>query len=102
MICCDGNIKTIQNLGISAETPDNVNLLISFNHPDAKMVNAKQKVLLQTHMGMTGDLVLPIASYVESSGSVTNMEGITQHVEQAIFPNEPVPTIADWITRLSS
>jgi len=97
-----GNIKTIQNLGISAETPDNVTLLISFNHPDAKMVNAKQKVLLQTHMGMTGDLVLPIASYVENSGSVTNIEGITQHVEQAIFPNEPVPTIADWITRLSS
>ncbi|WP_373070283.1 2Fe-2S iron-sulfur cluster-binding protein [Sulfurimonas sp.] len=95
------NIKTIQNLNILDEMPKDADLVINFNHPDITKIDSKEIISFQTHkFELETILTIPIATYVENSGSFTNIDGITQHLKKAITLNEPIPTIAQWFKRL--
>lgn len=97
------NAGAVEKLGIATELPEKkVSLLISFNHPDREKVRADRVVSLQTHAAEEGtcDLVLPLAVFSESTGSLINEEGIVQFCPKAIQHNEPVPTVIEWITLL--
>jgi len=45
-------------------------------------------------------VVLPLAAWSETSGSLTNIEGIVQHCAQAVTPNTPLSTVQDYLERL--
>jgi NADH-quinone oxidoreductase subunit G len=95
------NIKTIQNLNIPDSMPSGVDLLINFNHPSVVDADAKEIVSFSTHKDkLKTILTMPIATYVQNSGSFTNIDGITQHLQKAITLNNPVPTLKDWFKRL--
>jgi NADH-quinone oxidoreductase subunit G len=96
------NAGALKALGISAELPKqgDIDLLISFNHPDFAAIPAAKRVAFQTHTGAEADLIFPLAVFSESSGSLVNEEGTVQQCEKAIWRNEPVPTVAEWIAML--
>lgn len=95
------NIKTIQDLNISDEIPAEYDLVINFNHSAVLELDTSKVISFQTHKNIFETLLtLPIATYVEHSGSFTNIDGITQHVKKSITLNEPVPTISEWFKRL--
>ena len=95
------NVKTIQNLNIADEMPKGVELLINFNHPSVVDADAKKIISFQTHKnGLDALLTMPIASYVENSGSFTNIDGVTQSIKKALSPDNPAPTLKEWFKRL--
>jgi NADH-quinone oxidoreductase subunit G len=95
------NIKTIQNLKIADEMPQDEDLIINFNHSAILELDTSKVISFQTHKNtFKSILTIPIATYVENSGSFTNIDGITQHVEKVITLNEPIPTISEWFKRL--
>jgi len=97
------NANSIEKLDISTELlQEEVSLLISFNHPDIDMVKANRVISFQTHIDRVGryDLTMPLATYVESSGTLTNIDGIEQYSPQVIRPNNPTPTISKWLDSL--
>jgi NADH-quinone oxidoreductase subunit G len=97
------NAKAIEKLGISTELPKgDISLLISFNHPDADRIRADRVISLQTHLDIVDryDVTLPLATYVESSGTLINIDGIEQYSSKVITPNDPIPTVVEWIDRV--
>jgi len=64
-------------------------------------IEAKRVINLQTHMSEKEcDLILPLAVFSESSGSLLNEEGIEQYCFKAITCNHPIPTVIEWIALL--
>ena len=96
------NAKGVEKLGIATELPnEKQSLLINFNHPDAASVDAEKVISFQTHIGEEkSDLILPLAVFSESSGSLINEEGIEQYCPKAITRNHPVPSVIEWIALL--
>ena len=94
------NAKTIENLNINSNIPDKSELLINFNHPG--VFEADMKIDFRTHQDDKAEFILPIASYAESSGHITNEDGITQYCEKALSKNDPVPTVIEWLEKVRS
>lgn len=94
------NYKTIENLHIDTNIPAKSGLLINFNHPGE--FEADANIDFRTHQDTKAEFILPIASYVESSGHVTNEDGITQLCQKALTKNNPVPTILEWLEKVRS
>ena len=94
------NAKAIEALEIKTEIPNEntVELLINFNHPDFTEFSAVESVSFQTHSDFQADLILPLAVFSESSGSLINEAGIVQQCQKAIYCNEPIPSVLEWIT----
>jgi NADH dehydrogenase/NADH:ubiquinone oxidoreductase subunit G len=94
------NSKTIEILNIDTTLPSKSGLLINFNHPQTFESDAL--VNFSTHQIREGDLILPIAGYAESSGHITNEDGISQYCEQALHMNDPAPTVIEWLEKVGS
>ena len=95
------NFKSIENLNINTKTPtNNVGLVINFNHPQS--FNSDLQINFCTHKTDTDSLIFPIAPYSQNSGHITNENGIIQYCQKAIFKNEPVPSIIEWLERLKT
>jgi hypothetical protein len=41
-----------------------------------------------------------LAVFSESAGSLVNEDGISQYAQKAIYRNQNVPTVIEWIDRL--
>jgi NADH-quinone oxidoreductase subunit G len=96
------NIQGIKNAKIATQLPSEpIDLLISFNHPDTNSITAKQSVVFATHKTFNAKQILPIAAYSETSGTLTNSDGITQQAHKAIDRNDPIPTIKEYLEQLS-
>ena len=94
------NSKSIEKLKIDTSMPLNIGLLINFNHP--LHCEAESTVCFSTHKTEKSPFVLPLATYLESEGHVTNEEGIIQKCEKALELNNPVPTVQQWIEKVMS
>jgi len=96
------NAKGVEKLGIATELPDGkISLLIDFNHMDATAIEADNIISFRTHKGASDvALILPLAAFSESSGTLINEEGIEQHCDQAIFHNQPVPSVTEWMAMI--
>lgn len=96
------NAKAVEKLGIATELPnEKVSLLINFNHPDVDKIDAEKVISFQTHIEeKKNNLILPLAVFSESSGSLLNEEGIEQYCPKAITRNHPIPTVIEWIALL--
>lgn len=94
------NATTITQLGIDTSRPERVGLILNFNHPEDFASDSKINFL--THKRDNSALTLPLASFSESSGSLTNEDGITQFSKQAIFKNTPQPTVKEYLESLRS
>jgi NADH-quinone oxidoreductase subunit G len=94
------NAKGVEKLGISTELPEDedIALLIDFNHQDAASIEAKQTISFRTHR-REGEaaLVLPLAVFSESEGTLLNEDGIEQYCAKAIEPEKTVRSAIDWI-----
>jgi NADH-quinone oxidoreductase subunit G len=94
------NSKTIERLHIYTGNPRSDGLIINFNHPGE--FTAQSQINFLTHKQNNAGLTLPIATWNENSGTLTNEDGIEQKCEQAIYKNNPVPTIIEYLQRLQS
>ena len=94
------NAKTIERLNIDTNEPNSSNLIINFNHP--QNFNASSNINFLTHKRDHSALTFAIAAFSESSGTLTNEDGITQHCEQAIHKNMPIPTIIECLKRMKT
>ena len=92
------NSKTIERLNVEKSVPNSSGLLINFNHPQD--FNADEKLNFFTHKRDSSALTLPIAAFSENSGTLTNEDGVTQTCEKAVFKNNPIPTIIEYLTEL--
>lgn len=92
------NYKAIQSLNIAESTTIKSDLIINFNHPSD--IHASEKISFLTHENDGLELTFPIAAYSESSGHLTNEDGITQACERAVFKNTSIPTIQEWIQKV--
>ncbi len=93
------NAKAIEKLGIDSSAPvGKARLLINFNHPDAAGMEAEYSISFQTHMAEdSANLVLPLAAFSESSGTLINEDGIEQYCPRVILRNDPLPSVVEWI-----
>ena len=93
------NAKAVEALGIATELPAGIEaeLLVNVNHVDGADVNAENVITLATHEGMPGDIVLPLAVFSESSGTMINEDGVRQYCTKAVVRNDPVPSVVEWI-----
>ena len=94
------NAKTIERLNIDTNEPNSSSLIINFNHP--QNFNASSNINFLTHKRDHSALTFAIAAFSESSGTLTNEDGITQHCEQAIHKNMPIPTIIECLKRMKT
>jgi NADH-quinone oxidoreductase subunit G len=94
------NSKSIETLKIDTSMPSNIGLLINFNHP--LHCEAESTVCFSTHKTEMSPFILPLATYVESEGHVTNEAGLVQKCEKALTMNHPVPTVLEWIEKVGS
>ena len=94
------NLEGARRLGIDTSTPvpDEKTLIVNFNHPAASKL-AGERIDLLTHEPERFDarLTLPLAAWCESEGTLVNHEGVEQRCERILEPNEPVPTVAEWL-----
>ncbi|WP_201353293.1 2Fe-2S iron-sulfur cluster-binding protein [Hydrogenimonas urashimensis] len=96
------NARGVERLAIDTTMPEVEEgvLLINFNHPAADTLDVKRRIDFLTHRPKRESgtlLTLPIAVWSETAGTLVNVDGIAQRCEQAIFPNEPVPTVLRWL-----
>jgi NADH-quinone oxidoreductase subunit G len=94
------NSATIENLNINSNIPDKCGLLINFNHPGE--FEAEMKIDFRTHQDDKAEFILPIATYAESSGHITNEDGMMQKCDKALDKNNPIPTVTEWIKKVIS
>ncbi len=96
------NAKGVEKLGIADIFPSEpVSLLINFNHPDASKIKAQKSIHLRTHQAQgEANIVFPLAPFSESSGTLVNEDGIEQFCSKAIWRNEPVSSVLEWISLL--
>jgi NADH-quinone oxidoreductase subunit G len=92
------NYKMIEALTIHTAEPESKGLLINFNHPQDFKADAQINFL--THQRNVSGLLFPIAAYTESSGTVTNEDGIIQKCEKAISRNIPIPTVIETLLKV--
>lgn len=92
------NFKMIEIIGIKTTQPKSVGLVLNFNHPQE--FDADLQINFSTHIRDNSAFTIPIASYSETSGHLTNEDGIVQYVPKAISKNSPLPTVIEWIERL--
>ncbi len=92
------NAKSIETLNINTSLPEKAGLIINFNHP--KTFEAEATIDLLTHKKEDVTFVLPLATYVESSGHIQNEDGITQFCEKALDKNDPAPTVIEWLEKV--
>jgi NADH-quinone oxidoreductase subunit G len=94
------NAKAVEVLGIKTTLPvRKAALLINFNHLDADQIKAEKVISFQTHIGKEEyDLLLPLAVFSESAGTMINEEGVEQYCPKVIERNEPLPTVIEWLT----
>jgi NADH-quinone oxidoreductase subunit G len=92
------NAKTIERLSVNVNEPNPSSLIINFNHP--QNFNASFNINFLTHRREHSALTFAIAAFSESSGTLTNEDEVTQHCEQAIYKNNPLPTIIEYIKRI--
>ena len=93
------NAKAIEKLGIATELPsEKITLLINFNHPDIASIDADRVISFRTHQQeKSADLILPLAVFTESSGTLINEDGIEQYCPKVITRNDPLPTVIEWM-----
>lgn len=93
------NAEGVKRLGISTELPstDAQTLVINFNHPSGPTLKGKRIDLLTHESGAKAELILPLAAWSESAGTLVNSSGLEQYCEQAVHPNEPAPTLIQWL-----
>ena len=93
------NAKGVEKLGIATELPEGkISLLIDFNHLDAKAIEAEKMISFRTQQADSGAaMILPLAVFSESSGTLVNEDDIRQYCDKAITRNEPIPSVIDWI-----
>jgi NADH dehydrogenase/NADH:ubiquinone oxidoreductase subunit G len=60
------------------------------------------KIDFRTHQDDKAEFILPIATYAESSGHITNEDGMMQKCDKALDKNNPVPTVTEWIKKVIS
>ena len=96
------NAKSIEKLGIDTSFPQKCGLLLNFNHPQGVEAEADVCVQFSTHQLPEERYLLPLATYAESAGHITNEAGIEQYCEKALSMNNPVPTVTEWIERIGS
>ncbi|MBN2824289.1 MAG: (2Fe-2S)-binding protein [Campylobacterales bacterium] len=77
------------------EESKSFDLLINFNHPQTDSFKAKQTIIFATHNTLSANLILPIPTYVQYSGTTINKEGIKQYSNQAI--ENKIEGISDWL-----
>lgn len=94
------NSYTIEKLGIINDTPKSNGLIINFNHPHN--FSAQAQINFVTHKHNNAGLTFPIAAFSESSGTLTNEDGLEQKCEQAIFKNNPAPTIIEYLGKVGT
>lgn len=96
------NAKSIGVLGISTESPETkrIDLLMDFGHPDLAKFDATNTVSFATHTGADADLILPLAAYSEVAGTLINEDGIEQACQKAVYRNEPIPSVIEWVELL--
>ena len=92
------NTKTIENLQISTNRPAGSGLIINFNHPED--FSSDSKINFLTHKRHNSALTLPIAAYSETSGTLTNEDGIAQECQKAVEKNNPTKTIQEYLEEL--
>ncbi len=92
------NHEGVKQLGFATELeqPKRFDLMINFNHPKSDAFEATQSIAFATHTTLKANLLLPIPTYAQSSGTLINKEGIKQYCHQAIATKSK--TISDWIT----
>ena len=93
------NANAIKDLGISSDVPKSIGLLLNFNHPQE--FESRDTINFFTHKRESKALSFALAAFSESSGSLTNEDGITQNVKKAIHKNRPQLTVAEHIARLN-
>lgn len=93
------NARAVEELGLNSELSGakNIDLLINFNHPDFMKMSAEKSISFQTHSEFTADLVFPLAVFSESSGTLMNEEGIVQQCQKAVYRNDPIPSVTEWV-----
>ena len=94
------NAKMIENLNIDTQMPAQSGLLINFNHPAE--FEADKQIDFRTHQQTQGAFILPIATYAESEGHIMNEDGMIQLCQKALFKNDPVPTVIEWLEKVRS
>ena len=94
------NYKTIQRLNIDDGEPKSDGLIINFNHPQE--FQSQSQINFSTHKRNVSGLTLAIASWSESTGSLTNERGLEQHCERAIVKNNPLPTVREYLQKVLS
>jgi len=96
------NAKGVEMLSIADKIPDEkISLLIDFNHPDADRIDAESIVSIRTQSySGKSDIVLPLASYLQSSGKLINEDGIEQFSDRVLECSKPVATVSEWISTL--
>ena len=92
------NSKTIERLGISTEKPSSPGLIINFNHP--QNFNASSNINFLMHKREYSALTFGIAAFSESSGTLTNEDGMEQRCEQAVHKNRPIPSVIEYLQRI--
>ena len=92
------NYRTIVDLEINSSIPKESDLIINFNHPQSFQSSAE--VNFSTHKRKSSGLILPLASWAENSGHLTNEDGITQKSDKALNMNNPVPTVLEWLQKV--
>jgi NADH-quinone oxidoreductase subunit G len=93
------NIYTIKEYNIAQELDidDDIDLLINFNHPTP--LNAKYTISFQTHNdNRVSDIKVPIKVYTQYSGTITNIDGVTQVSQKAI--DSDVFSVSEWIEEI--
>lgn len=93
------NFKTIENLGLCTDKPSHCELIINFNHPQE--FSATSTINFLTNKRDNSALALPLASYSETAGSLTNEDNISQYTQKIIYKNNPVPNISEYLKGLS-
>ena len=92
------NYKTVERLGVDTNEPSENALVINFNHP--QNFSAESQINFLTHKRNNAGLTFALASYTQSSGSLTNEDGIIQTCEQVIHKNNPPLNVIQHLQRL--
>jgi len=96
------NAKGVENLHINRKLSGayDIDLLINFNHPSPHLVTASQTIAFGVHQSTDADLIFPLASFAEYSGTVTNKNNITQECQKAIRSTGETRSAKEWVAVL--
>ncbi len=93
------NAYGVMALEIDTSTPDisSDTLLINFDHKLAQDINTLHRIDFITHSINSQGLILPLASWVQSSRHLINSSGIKQYAPKTLVANKPILTVTEWI-----